>query len=136
MKQIFTYPLAFALLALCMLSCRKEEHERTSRQMETSQVVNATVVSGQTYVLNLGAGSKAAISRQASHYELSEIATASDGSANYKYVAAKDFTGSDEVTLQQTMTSTLPGGGCSSSHSDSHSTTTVNSIVVKLNVAN
>lgn len=140
MKQIFTSLLGFSLLAITTLSCTKESHDQTSRQTEAvqAQVITSNLPAGQTYVLNLGTGTSASIKVQALHHQLSEIATAPDGSTVYKYIAAKGYAGADEVTLQQTLTATAQSGGCSNRHNDSngYTTTTLKTTVVKLNVAN
>jgi hypothetical protein len=140
MKRIFTYLAGFSLLSITTISCSKEGHDQTSQQRTTSQnvaaqVINAKVPAEQTYVLNLGPESTASIKTQALHYQLSEIATASDGNTIYKYITAKGFSGTDEVTLQQTN----KDGGCNNSnhnHANGYAATSLKTIVIKLNVAN
>jgi hypothetical protein len=138
MKRIATYLMGFSLLAITTVSCSKEGHEETRQQAQAApQVINATVPAGDTYVLNLGTGSSARIKVQALHHQFSEIATAPNGSTVYKYTAAKGFSGADEVTLQQTVTSIVQGGGgCYGNYSDNHTTTTVKTIAIKFNIAN
>src|SRR5689334_15425941 len=131
MKKIFTVLAGFSVLALSTVSCQKEEHERQISRVETPQNMTASVPSGQTYTLNLEPGSTANISKQASHFLISEIVTASDGSTVYKYLSAKGFTGIDEVTLQQTITSTSSaGGGCGNDNHEGFQTTTIYKTVV------
>ena len=138
MKSIFTYLAGFSLLSLTAISCSKESHTQMRQPAQTPQVVNATVPAGETYVLNLGAGSTASIEKQAKHYQVSEITTAPNGTTDYKYTAAKGFAGADEVTLQQAVTyNTMTGVNCSRGNTDDYTTTTTyKTIVVKLNVAN
>lgn len=135
MKKIFTYLPGFFIFTLIIFSCRKESHNEKRQQVEPTQVLNATVPSGQTYVLNVGAGSTVSIDKQASHYQRSEVAAASDGSTVYQYAASKGYAGADEVSLLQTTTSTSPGGGCSGGSSE-YTTTTIRTIVIKFDVAN
>lgn len=142
MKQLFTYLVGFSLLAITTISCSKEEQNESRPQAQAvapQQVVSASVSAGQTYFLSMSTGSTASIKTQALHYAVSEIATAPDGSSVYRYSAAKGFAGADEVTLQQTITSTSQGGGCSngnSNHTTEQTTTTYKAITIKFNVAN
>lgn len=138
MKRIVTYLACFSLLAITTSSCSKEEHNEITQQAQVPQVINANVAAGQTYVLNMGAESTVSIKTQALHHQLSEISTALDGSTVYKYAPAKGYTGADEVTLQQTITSTSGGGGgCyNGNQTNGHTTTTVKTIAIKFNVAN
>lgn len=136
MKTIFTCLAGFTLLALTTLSCRKEGHDEKRQFVDSPQTVTATVPAGQTYTMTMATESVATISRQASHYERSEILRSLDGSTVYQYVAAKGYTGADEVTLQQSITSATPGGGCSGSYGSAQATTTYKTIVIKFDVAN
>jgi hypothetical protein len=137
MKRIAISLFGVSLLAITTLSCSKDVQNETAQQGQSSQVIQATVPAGETYVLNLGTGSSASIKAQARHFEVSEIATASNGITVYKYAAAKAFAGADEVTLQQQITSTSQqGGSCFSGGSSSHTTTSYKTIVVKFNVSN
>ena len=135
MKRIFTYLAGFSLLFVVSISCRKEGHDEKMQIREQSQLVNAVVPSGQTYVYSVIAGSSVSINKQASHYQVSETTPASDGSISYTYVPLKGYTGADEVTLTQTILSTVHGGSCSG-HGGGESVTTVNTIVIKFDVAN
>jgi hypothetical protein len=99
------------------------------------QVICASVPAGQTYVLNLERGSTVTIKTQALHYQLSEVATAPDGNKFYKYAAAKGYAGTDQVMLQQTITSIAQDGGCYGNN-NGYTTTTLKTIAVKFNVAN
>jgi hypothetical protein len=137
MKRILNSLFGVSLLAITTLSCSKDVQNETTQQTQSPQVIQANVPAGETYVLNLGAGSTASIKAQARHFEVSEIATAPNGTTVYKYAAAKAFTGADEVTLQQKTTSTSQqSSGCFSGGSSSHTTTSYKTIVIKLNVAN
>ena len=138
MKQLFTYLAGFSLLTFTTVSCTKDAHNEMKQPTIAPQVLAAKVLPGETYVLNMGPGASASIVTQALHYEFSQISTASDGSAVYKYAPGKGYTGSDEVTLQQTITSiTSSGGGChNGNHSEQYSTTATKTMVIKFNVAN
>jgi hypothetical protein len=139
MKRIFTYLAGFSLLSITTISCTKDAQVESRQQKAVApQFVNADVPAGQTYVLNLGMGSTVSIQKQALHYQLSEVSKAADGTSVYKYTAAKDYAGSDEVTLQQAVISAVQssGGGCSSNHynSNGQTATTFKTIAIKFNV--
>lgn len=137
MKQIFTCLTGFSLLLLTLISCRKEAQQGNRQQIEPTQTIRANITAGQTYVLDLGTGSTAIIKAQASHYQLSQVATASEGNTVYKYAAVKGYAGTDEVTLQQTTISTShASAGCSVAHGDDYTTTSMKTFVVKFAVAN
>jgi hypothetical protein len=138
MKSIFTSLVGISLLSLALLSCSKDgPYEMRQQAQAAPQVINASVRVGQAYVLNMGDGSTASIVTQALHYQLSEITTAPNGGAVYKYISGKGFSGTDEVTLQQTLTSTMQGSGCHNNHMNGSSmATAVKTIVIRLNVAN
>ena len=137
MKRIVSSLLGVSLLATTTLSCSKDVQKETAQQAQATQVIQANVPAGETYVLNLGTGSTATITAQARHSVISEIATAPNGITVYKYASAKAFAGADEVTLQQKITSTSQGGGgCFTGGSGSHTTTSYKTIIVKLAVAN
>jgi hypothetical protein len=136
MKRIATSLVGVSLLAIMTFSCSKDVQNETAQQSQSPQVIQAHIPVGETYVLNLGAGSSASIKAQARHFEVSEIATASNGITVYKYAAAKAFTGADEVTLQQKITSASQSGGCFTGGSSSHTTTSYKTIVVKFTVSN
>lgn len=136
MKRISTYLMGLSILALTTVSCSKEAHDETTRQQAVvPQVIKADVSVGQTYVLNMGAGTTASIVTQAQHYQLSEVATAPNGGSIYKYIAQKGFAGTDEVTLQQTVAATQ-GDGCHRNHSNGLASTSLRTVVIKLNVGN
>jgi hypothetical protein len=82
----------------------------------------------------MGRASSASIKTQARYHQLSEVATAQDGSTVYKYVAGKSYTGADEVTLLQTTTSITQSSSCSGSYTN-RTTTTLKTVVIKFNVA-
>lgn len=136
MKTIFTCLAGLSLLALTTLSCRKEGHDEKRQTSNLTQTITATVPAGQTYSMTMETESIASISRQAAHYERSEILRTPSGSLVYQYAAAKGYTGSDEVTLQQTVTSTGSVGGCSGGHSSGQESTMYKTIVIKFDVAN
>ena len=138
MKSIFTYLGGFFLLSTILLSCSKDVQNETRQQTAAPQIIKATVPAGQTYILNMGTGTTASIVTQALHYQLSEVATAPNGGAVYKYTAGKGYSGADEVTLQQTATYTSQSsGGCHNNHMNgSTTTTTFKTVVIKFDVAN
>lgn len=138
MKRTVTYLAGFLLLAITTISCSKEGHDEVTQQAATPQVIQANVPAEQTYTLNMESGSTASIKTQALHHQLSEVATAPNGNTVYRYAAAKGYSGADEVTLQQTITSIAQSGsGCYNGNQTSERTiTSFKTIVIKFNVAN
>ncbi|MGI8950402.1 MAG: hypothetical protein ACR2FN_02345 [Chitinophagaceae bacterium] len=70
----------------------------------TSQTINVTIKSNETYQYNLGAfGDEegANITRQAQHYEISSLKRDSDFvTINYEYKPSLNYVGTDDVELK------------------------------------
>lgn len=104
MRIIFTL-----LVVLILVSCSKNDAAiapgNPNPTVSATQVINATVKSDFTYELPLSS-SGIQIDKQASHFSLSAIGVdAKKGTTIYQYLPAKDFTGTDEVTLKDVQTS-------------------------------
>lgn len=139
MKITIASLAVFFCMVIIIPSCTKESHNDPSPSKITTQVVNAVIPSGQTYIFNAVSSVSMTISRQASHYKVSEALNNSEyGIINYKYTPVDGFTGLDEVTLNRTfITTTSDGGGCSNNNnSSSTSSLNTNIIVIKINVTN
>ena len=122
-----------------MQSCSKQSPDemRTSPQVSTNNI-NATVKSNEIYQLTLDNAAKAVITRQASHFQISEAASDNKtGLLVYKYQPVKGYIGSDEVLLsisKNVVSEGIAAGGCTNSGNGYHSNTVTSNISIKLNV--
>jgi len=134
MKKTLLSATVFCLLVLAQ-SCTKQSQDNFVTPAQAANVVNATVSSGQTYIFNAGYPGTMNISRQASHYQVSETTVDESSAVIYKYIPAKGYQGADEVTLTQNVNSS---GGNNGGCSENHSGTTVSSstTIIKITVAN
>lgn len=89
--------LSAAVMSLA--ACTKTE---TAATKATTETVNASVNSGESYKLALPAGSTATITSQAAHADNSVISTTSTGEQMYVYTAPANYQGTDEVTVLAT----------------------------------
>ena len=123
---------------ILLQSCSKESANEmlVSPQISTTNI-NASVKSNGTYVLNLDKLENVTITKQASHFQISEAGLDNKtGFLAYKYQPALDYTGSDEVLLSSSkkVVSTSMGG-CNNGSNDYRTSTTVTSnIRIKINV--
>jgi hypothetical protein len=136
MKKTFASSVVlFSILVLSQSCTKQSEGELRITSPQTSvQTIQAKISAGQTYTLNLGASGNISITRQASHFQLSEMAIdKNDGSLNYKYLPAANYTGADEVSLTRTTSVTSgSNNGCFNGSQNNSSTSTI--ITIKLNV--
>jgi len=138
MKKTISYLTVLFCILVLLLSCSKNAKDNFSRSTPVlpDRIINAKVAPGQTYTLNVANTGEVSISRQATHYLVSETGIdEKNGFIIYKYIPASGFTGADEVLLsQRTEIFTSSNNGCNyggdikSSHSSS--------IAIKFNVAN
>jgi hypothetical protein len=124
--------LIYTLLAvLIFTSCSKKDalvsgNPNPAPAADATQVINATINTDFTYQLPLTSPDMQ-IHKQAAHFALSAIGVDSkNGMTVYKYLPAKGFTGSDEVTLKETTTYTSysEGEGCRDMNSPQNVTKT------------
>jgi hypothetical protein len=113
MRMNFTLAIA-AIGVVAFASCSKSAQEETvlsAAPSIASQVVNVKVETNGVYELAItGSMGEVKVHAQALHYELSELGIDSKNSRKvYKYIPAKDYNGSDEVTLSQTRSYTSYG---------------------------
>ena len=138
MKKILAYSTVLCCLLVLAQSCTKQQLPNTGEQPE--QVINATVVPGQTYTFTPPSSGTLTISRQAAHFDVSEVGTGKNNSSNavvYQYSPVAGYKGADEVALNFSTTVLASGnsGGCQgSSNSSSTYTTVTNTIIIKLNI--
>ena len=135
MKKTFaSSAVLFSILVLSQSCTKKSQGELriASPQTTSVQTIHAKISTGNTYTLNLGASGNINITRQASHFQLSEmVIDKNNGSLNYKYLPAANFTGADEVSLTRT-TVTSGSNGCSNGSQNNSSTSAI--ITIKINV--
>lgn len=124
MKNRLLYPVILVCLILSVLSCTKDSQDKYVPPVQSTQFINVNVASGQTYVFTGGSGTLD-VSRQASHYQISQTGSDENGSAVYKYNSVLGYVGSDEVTLMFSPKSVTSAstGGCPESQGGSSSST-------------
>jgi hypothetical protein len=119
-------------LLLINESCSKEVAANIV-QTAPDQTINATVSADNAYTLNVAELGEVSISRQALHFDVSQIEIeAKDRTPVYKYIPATGFTGTDEVELFSSKTYNTNSGRCNGG-GERH-TTTMSSIIVKFTV--
>ena len=136
MKKIFTYTTILMSIIL-LQSCSKQSPNEMLSPRISSTDVNVTIKSDGTYQLALDNFQNAVISKQASHFQLSEISLDSKTALLvYKYQPSPGFVGVDEVLLStsKNIVSESMGGGCNNSGSAYHASTVTSSLSIKLNV--
>ena len=105
MRLIYTL-----FVVLIFASCSKKDAivsgNPTAAAVDATQVIDAVINNDFTYQLPL-TSPDVQIHKQAAHFELSAIGIDSkNGMTVYKYLPAKGFTGTDEVTLKETTSYT------------------------------
>lgn len=138
MRKLFLFPAILLGFLVVFQSCSKQSPSDAVAPISTN-VINATIAPNGSYQLPMQNAGSVSISRQASHFQVSQADVDSkSGFIVYKYVPVTDYTGTDEVVLSNTKTSIVTGSGCPSNHtSNPESTATSTSyITVKINIAN
>jgi len=117
-----------------------------SRDNLLNVTISASIAANQTYMLTLDNSESVSISKQGSHFQVSQIETDSkNGLMMYKYIPALNYTGTDEVVLAKTtmMTTQSNSSGCNSNHTSSNENNSSNSTysspsytTVKINISN
>lgn len=139
MRKLLLFPAVLLGNLIVFQSCSKQSVTEAVAPM-TTNVINATIALNGSYQLPINNSGSVTISRQASHFQLSQTeADSKSGFTVYKYIPAQDYAGTDEVVLSNTKTIIASAGsGCSNNHtSNSDNTTTSTSyITVKINITN
>ncbi|MEO8766703.1 MAG: hypothetical protein ABI416_20540 [Ginsengibacter sp.] len=140
MRKLFVAPVYLLGILGVFQSCSKESPVNAVAPAR-SNVVNATVATNGIYQLPVENSGTVTISRQASHFQLSEAALDSkSGVMVYKYIPAANYSGIDEVVLSNTKTNVNSGGsGCPNNHNstaDNSSGSITTYITIRMNVAN
>lgn len=133
MKNIVASLATLFCMLVLIQSCSKKSQDNFTRQEQPNQFLEATVASGQSYTFNPEMTGTLTVTRQASHFLVSQTGTDERGLAIYNYSSTAGYVGTDEVTLAYTPKSvtTQSNSGCQASHTNDVTST---SIVIKLNV--
>ena len=133
MRKTVVYPIALICLLILVQSCKKNSQDSFFGRVQTeqsSQFVNASISSGQTFTFIASSSGTLSVTQQASHYQVSETATSDNGSALYSYNSAPGYIGADKVTLAFTSAATKSENNGCPNHTDGPTCT----IVINLNV--
>ena len=139
MRKIFILPMLLLVLMVSFLSCKKESINVLS-PAGTGETISVQLTPSQSYVLNQPDASNLSISRQASHFSVSEaVANIETGGFSYKYIPVAGYTGTDEISLLSSATTTTyshssESGGCGSGGGESKISS--NLITLKITIAN
>jgi hypothetical protein len=117
MRKIILFPLFLLGVLIVSPSCKKESHDKMVLSVP-DETVNVKIAPNQSYKMDLADAGTVIISRQATHFLVSEAGVNNESNTlAYKYIPATDFTGNDEVVLLSTKTVTgnyaNNSGGCS-----------------------
>ena len=139
MRKIFILPMLLLVLMVSFLSCKKESIDVLS-PAGTGETISVQLTPSQSYVLNQPDASNLSISRQASHFFVSEaVANIETGGFSYKYIPVAGYTGTDEISLLSSATTTnyshsSEGVGCGSGSSESKTSSRL--ITLKISIGN
>ena len=125
--------VAAATLFCLFISCSKHSNNNLVAPPQPDQLIQINVASGQSYTFVAGPSGTLTVSRQASHFQVSQAGPDENGLVVYKYISTAGYVGSDEVSLQysQAAPTSENNSGCPGSHTDNVASTC---IIIKLNV--
>ncbi len=142
MRQSSTNLLLTMLLLVLFSSCKKETAGvRNNIPSSSQETINVKISSNQSYEIILAEAMSASISKQASHFSVSETHVNSEtGMPVYSYIPAVNFTGTDEVILSSTVKyssiANSIGSGCPSSGNAGNTGTFIQYTTLKITVGN
>jgi hypothetical protein len=135
MKNTIVY-FASLLCALVLIqSCTKDSISTLGGSSQAAmETFTVNLSLGQSYTYNAGIGTLV-VSKQASHFQVSQTGTSENGTAIYNYGPAAGYMGPDEVTLVYSPgpTTSESNTGCPSHDSPAPGSST---IAIKINVKN
>ena len=137
MKRLY-FVFACLLCISVFQSCSKQS-PNAFVAIPPSNSMNVNIAPNQSYELNLNSSGIVNVSKQASHFKISETSFDSKtGSIVYKYIPAVDYTGNDEVILSNTTAVANSNSGCSSNHNttDDNTSYSTSYTIIKLNISN
>ena len=135
MRKTFNYAVALLLTSVLIISCTKEQLGNSIIQEKPSQYIDASVASGETFTFVAGSKGTLSVSKQALHFQVSEISN-ENGSVYYNYKPAAGYIGTDEVALTYLSDAAAPvisNSGCPVNHNTPISNA-MSTIVIKLSV--
>jgi len=118
-----------------IISCKKEQLGNTVIPAQPNQYIDASVASGETFTFVAGSSGELSVSKQALHFQVSEILN-KNGSVYYNYKPAAGYIGTDEVALMYQPEAAAPVIGntvCPANH-DTPISNAMSTIVIKLSV--
>ncbi|MEO7800428.1 MAG: hypothetical protein ABIR81_00430 [Ginsengibacter sp.] len=138
MRKHYFFTLVLGGVLLFCQSCSKESVQtEMARQSNPEWVstVNVKLAPNELYKLPIDNSSAIAITKQASHYSMSQIAadTKSSGLV-YSYLPALNYSGADEVMI--TVTSKVASVGSPRCGNGNSSSSSSSSTLIKLQVGN
>jgi len=118
MRKLILLPILFAGMIVFSLSCKKESGDSLVPP-SVDETFNVRIAPNQSYEMDLSNAGTVSIVKQATHFSVSEtIVNSESGGQVYKYIPAKDFTGTDEVLLMATKSAeshSVNNSGCGNS---------------------
>jgi hypothetical protein len=132
MKNTIVYSAALLCMLVLIQSCTKDSISTLGGQSQGMQTFTVNVPLGQSYTYSAGVGTLI-VSKQASHFQVSQTSTSESGAAIYNYAPVAGYMGPDEVTLVYSPgpTTSESNTGCASHDSPPPGSST---IAIKLNV--
>ena len=105
MRKLILLPAFLITVCIFFSSCKKD-HPYDRAVSDAGETMHVKIAPNQSYQLDFS-GANLTISRQAIHFLVSETSLKNEnGGLVYKYIPAKDFTGSDEVVFLSTPSQT------------------------------
>jgi hypothetical protein len=99
MKNTIVYFAALLCVLVLTQSCTKDSISTLGGSSQaTMETFTVNLSLGQSYTYNAGIGTLI-VSKQASHFQVSQTGTSESGTAIYSYGPAAGYMGLDEVTL-------------------------------------
>jgi hypothetical protein len=124
MRKLYLFPAFLLGILVVFQSCSKRSATEAMAPVNPN-IINATIALNGSYQLPVDNSGTISISKQASHFQVSQTGTDSKtGAVVYKYVPAVDYTGTDEVILSNTKTRLVTGSGCPNNHTSNGEATT------------
>jgi hypothetical protein len=135
MQKTSIYLNALLLLSVLIVSCKKEQLGNSLIPAQPNQYIDASVASGETFTFVAGSTGSLSVSKQALHFQVSEISN-KNGSVYYNYKPAAGYIGADEVALMYQSEAAAPvisNTVCPANH-DTPISNAMSTIVIKLSV--
>jgi hypothetical protein len=133
MKNTIVYLASLLCVVVLTQSCTKDSLGTLGGSSQSAmETFTVNLSLGQSYTYNAGIGSLI-VSKQASHFQVSQTGVSESGTAIYSYGPAAGYMGPDEVTLVFSPGQTTSGGntGCPSHNSPPPGSSTIS---IKINV--